>query len=102
MPLLGGVQEKCLICPDCSPQYLSPASNPFYVDARCYGLRWKPTEDVWKWLEAVYRNVADKRTPIPPKFYHVEGAFFADLEASLRPIAVNAAEAEKWTRENIL
>ncbi len=109
IPLLEGVREPC------DGNEIGYCVAPKFPCV-CRGLGWTPTEDAWKWLEAasslgtVRFSRAGEDNPVRRRCQigtYVEGrpvfndAFFAALAAELCTLAVNAAEAEKWVRENI-
>ena len=107
IPLLEGVREPCYHYSDTYPSRNTVVQ--YKLCPFCCGLGWPPTEDAWRWLKA--SNKAFGLLPPGPSSTVSEvqryalcgdsGQFFVWLEKALRPLAVNAAEAEKWVRENI-
>ena len=107
IPLLEGVREPCYHYSDTYPSRNTVVQ--YKLCPFCCGLGWTPTEDAWRWLKA--SNKAFGLLPPGPSStvsevqrYALCGdsdQFFVWLEKALRPLAVNAAEAEKWVRENI-
>lgn len=88
------------------------------VCTRCHSLGWTPTEDVWKWLaHAEYYYILEGPWPskivneaIDHRMRKVMGdrivedfkrSFFESVEQALRPLAINAAEAQEWVKRNI-
>lgn len=111
VPLLKGVREECLVresywvekptMPFLPISGVKTERHPLSDCYSCHDLGWTPTEDVWKWFQAVHEGVFYLGVPFRLGFYSTPAAFFLDLEVSLRPLAVNAAEAEEWVRENV-
>ena len=93
IPLLEGVREPC----GGVDSYGCDGDNC----TACHGLDWIPTEDAWRWLwiaeskDVLAWSVSRTAEIFKYEFYHA-------LELALRPLAINAAEAQEWVRENIV
>ncbi len=98
LPLLEGVREPCTLeWETASGEPLSYKSCPV-----CYGLGWIPTEDVWRWFETAETLKLSMLNLLKLKGRtDITYAFFENLSEALRPLAVNAVEAQEWVERNV-
>ncbi len=98
--LLEGVREPCNDIWERMP-FAEVAKLPIgALCPTCKCLGRIPTKNTWKWLWAAsYYGVSARSITRTVDDFKYE--FFCDLEGRLTPLAVNAAEAEKWVKENI-
>ena len=103
IPLLEGVREPCRKIH--SVYYrkglTSGGRSVNCQEAGCLG--WTPTEEAWTWLVLPGSIHFSKKHYKRLAFSALKGesCFFTALEEPLRPLAINAAEAEQFVKENV-
>ena len=103
IPLLEGVREPCRKIH--SVYYrkglTSGVRSVNCQEAGCLG--WTPTEEAWTWLVLPGSIHFSKKHYKRLAFSALKGesCFFTALEEPLRPLAINAAEAEQFVKENV-
>ena len=120
VPLLPDVRVPCRECSGTGVEMCRHPNGTTVNCWDCHGLGWVPTEEAWKWVEVGlkagiyirtlrydqgrsrknYTLVALGHERVPDAD-SVKEVWLAAICQHLRPLAINAEEAEAWVRENI-